>query len=141
MPPSLPPSLLDTMVAYHHDYVWARLPFVVPMAITAARRRGDPTARELARLMVELRPLLIDHLEREERMDLAPATTTLHAEHVAVTSLLDHIREIAGGDYRAPSTDPTVNALYLELARLDEHLDAQIALEEHLMAWRQGHVI
>ncbi len=142
-----PPTLLDDAVANHHDYVWARLPFVVPMAIAAARRRGDGTAHELARSIVELQPLLLGHLDREEALlaHRASASVTtrirdgMHADHLAVISLIDHIRFVAGSEYQARAgADPTERALYLELARLDDHVQAQIALEEHLMAWRQG---
>jgi len=133
------PGMLDHVVASHHDYVWARLPFIVPMAIAVARRRGDRAARDLARMMVELHPLVLGHLEREEQLvDVRSLTPTIHdrmhAEHVAVTALLDHIRDAT--DNAEHGADPTERALYSELARLDEHLAAQIALEEHLMAWR-----
>ena len=142
----LPQALLDQVVVLHHDYVWARLPFLAPMAIAAARRRGDSTARELARLLVDLRPLLLGHLDREERLlggsDTASVTTRIregmHSDHVVVAALLEHIRDVAGGGFHArDGADPTERALYLELARLDEHVQAQITLEEHLMSWRQ----
>ena len=141
-----PPTLLDHVVVHHHDYVWARLPFLVPMAIAAARRRGDHTAHELARLLLDLRPLLLGHLDREERLLAVPepasVTTTIrdgmHSDHLVVAALLDHIRNVAGVGYHArDGASPTERALYLELARLDEHVQAQIELEEHLMAWRQ----
>jgi iron-sulfur cluster repair protein YtfE (RIC family) len=137
------PTLLDHAVANHHDYVWARLPFVVPMAIAAAHRRGDRSAHELAHLIVELQPLLLGHLDREEALvgRQAAASVTacirdrMHADHVAVLALIDHIRSVAGTNYRArDGADPTERALYVELARLDEHVQAQIAIEEHLMA-------
>ena len=135
------PTLLDDAVANHHDYVWARLPFVVPMAIAAARRRGDRTTRELARLIVELQPLLLGHLDREEALlaHRASATTRMrdgmHADHLAVIALIDHIRFVAAEYQARAGADPTERALYLELARLDDHVHAQIAIEEHLMAW------
>ncbi len=141
-----PPSLLDHAVMNHHDYVWARLPFVVPMAIAAARRRGDRATQELARLVRLLQPLLLDHLDREEAMLVdRPATSVpariregMHADHLAVCSVIDQIRAAAGSDYRArDGAEPTERALYLELARLDDHVRAQIAIEEHLMAWDQ----
>jgi iron-sulfur cluster repair protein YtfE (RIC family) len=144
--PVAPPTLLDDAVANHHDYVWARLPFVVPMAIAAARRRGDGTAYELARSIVELQPLLLGHLDREEALlaHRASASVTtrvrdgMHADHLAVIALIDHIRFVAAEYQARAGADPTERALYLELARLDGHIQAQIALEEHLMAWRQG---
>jgi len=136
----MPPTLLDHLIVHHHDYVWARLPFVVPMALAAARGRGDRTGDELARLIVELGPLLLGHLDREERVLLDPTSVTtriregMHADHVRVTDLIDHIRNLAGHDYHARTdASPTERALYLELARLDQHVQAQITLEEHLM--------
>jgi iron-sulfur cluster repair protein YtfE (RIC family) len=136
------PTLLDSAIAEHHDYVWARLPFIVPMAVAVARRRGDRIAHALAGMMVELRPLVLGHLEREEQQLAGhPVTPTihdrLHADHVAVTTLLDRIRNATGNaEHDRDCTDPTERVLYSELARLDEHLAAQITLEEHLMACR-----
>ncbi len=132
----------DELIAQRHDYVWARLPFVLPMAITAARRRGDQPTRELARLVVELSPLLFDHMTREEALfERGGAPTSrdgMHADHVAVTSLLEHIRAIAGiRDPRDVET-PTERALYNELAELDHHVQAQILLEERLLSVRCG---
>ena len=135
------PTLLDDAVGDHHDYVWARLPFVVPMAIAAARRRCDRSTRELARTIVELQPLLLGHLQREEAFVAGRAAASvnarMHADHVAVIALIDHMRSVTG-NYRArDGADPTERALYLELARLEDHVQAQIAIEEQLVAWRQ----
>lgn len=141
-----PPSLLDHAVMNHHDYVWARLPFVVPMAIAAARRQRNGTAQELARLVRVLQPLLLDHLDREEAIlvDQSAASLTarirevMHADHLAVRTIIDQIRAAAGSDYRAREGAESIErTLYLELARLDDHVRAQIALEEHLMACDQ----
>jgi len=123
----------------HHDYVWARLPFVLPMAIVAARRRGDPVAAELECLVRVLQPLLLDHLGREEtalahRSDTTGVRDGLHADHLAVLDVIDRIRAAAGDDYHArEGAGPTERALYLELARLDRHIRTQIALEEDLL--------
>jgi iron-sulfur cluster repair protein YtfE (RIC family) len=142
-----PPAYLDDAVAEHHDYVWARLPFVVPMAIAAARRRGDRTTRELARLLVELAPLLLGHLDREETLLAHRAAVSvgmriragIYADHVAVIALIDRIRAVAGTEYEVRTgAHPTERALFLELARLDMHVQTQITLEEQLMEWGQG---
>ncbi|CAN5535796.1 hypothetical protein BH11MYX1_BH11MYX1_47430 [soil metagenome] len=142
----VPPTLLDQAVMHHHDYVWARLPFVVPMAIAAARRRGDGAAHELARPVRVLQPLLLDHLDREEAMLVhrtAASVTTriregMHADHLAVGTVIEQIRAVAGRDYQTRAgAESTERALYLELARLDDHVRAQIAIEENLMAWGQ----
>jgi hypothetical protein len=138
------PVLLDQTILSDHDYVWARLPFVVPMAIAAARRRGDRAAHQLVQLVRILQPLLLDHLDREETMLLGEAAAKvagpnhelLHEEHVAVTALIDQIR-CAASAHNGTGDDPTDRALHLELARLDTHVRAQIAVEERLMALRQ----
>lgn len=141
-----PPSGLDDAVMNHHDYVWARLPFVVPMAIAAARGRRDGTADELVHLVRLLQPLLLDHLDREEAMlvDRSAASVTAwiregrHADHLAVSTVIDQIRATAGRGYRArDGAEPTERALYRELAKLDAHVRAQITIEEHLMIWDQ----
>lgn len=63
----------------------------------------------------------------------------MHADHVAVIALIDHIRAVAGTDYRPRGgADATERALYFELARLDEAVQAQIVLEELLMASRHA---
>ncbi len=134
---------LDRIIADHHDYVWARLPFIVPMAVAVARRRGDRSADTLARMMVELRPLVLSHLEREERLLVTSSVSPtihdrLHTEHLAVTTLLEHIRDATSYSERVHhgTIDPTERALYSELACLDDHLAAQIALEEQLLCER-----
>jgi iron-sulfur cluster repair protein YtfE (RIC family) len=61
---------LDKEVAADHDYVWARLPYLVPMAGKIARRcrqRGDGCT-EMAALVAALRSVLLDHLDHEERV-------------------------------------------------------------------------
>ncbi len=141
-----PPNLLEHVVMNHHDYVWARLPFIVPMAIAAARGRGDGTAHELSQLVRLLQPLLLDHLVREEAMivERSAASVTarireeMHAEHLAVSNVVDQIRAAAGRDYHARlGAEQSERALYLELAKLDDHIRAQIAIEEHLMTQDQ----
>lgn len=140
------PTLLDHAVMNHHDYVWARLPFVVPMAIAAARRRGDGTAYELVHLVRLLQPLLLDHLGREEAMLVGRSTASvtalirdgMQADHRAVSIVIDQIRAAAGSDYRPrDGAESTERALYRELAQLDVHVRTQIAIEEHLMGWEQ----
>jgi iron-sulfur cluster repair protein YtfE (RIC family) len=138
---------LDRVVVHHHDYVWARLPFVVPMAIAAARRSGAHAIRELARSIIELRPLLLGHLDREERLlaghdptALSPsARDDILADHAAVARLLAHIRGITGTDYQVRTgAEATERALFGELALLDDHVRFQIALEEQLLPWQAG---
>lgn len=134
----MPPGFV---LASSHDYVWARLPFLVPMAVKLARARREARMEELAQLVGELQPLLLGHLDREEAVLDAHGTVTtplrdsMHSEHVAVVSQLAAIRSIIGDDYRArDDADPTERTLFAELARLDRLVQRQIELEEHLMA-------
>lgn len=117
-----------------HDYIWARLPFVAPMALAVARRRGDPHARAMARDVLALRSIVLDHLSREEQALARQVARTirdrLHADHVVVASLLASLREEAAS---ASTDDATARALFAELAALDARLATQIAAEERLL--------
>lgn len=131
----MPPGL-DRWVSDHHDYVWARMPFVVPMAAAVARRRNDPRSHELADALRVLYRSLVAHLDREERffekagranaVDWVGAD--LHADHLMVCTMLDRIRELAASLHEG--TSPLERELYAELARLDAHLSTQIEIEE-----------
>lgn len=134
----MPPGFV---IASSHDYVWARLPFLVPMAVKLARTGRDARLDELAHLLADLELLLLGHLGREEaELDARGAVGTLlrarmHTEHAAVISQLAAIRTIVGDDYRArDDADATERALFDELARLDLLVQRQIELEEQLMA-------
>jgi hypothetical protein len=132
--------LLDEIME-HHDYVWARLPFVGPMALAVARRRPEPMADELARLIIELRPIVLEHLDHEERLlgGHALAATWIragmHADHAMIASALDRIREaVARSPWSSePGADELECTLRGELALLDQHVSAQISLEEELV--------
>ena len=109
------------------------------MAVAVARRRRDPGAEALARGLLELRPIVLDHLAREEHA-LAERSARairdrLHDDHLAVAKLLASLREDAA---RAATEEAgagmTEQALFAELAQLDAHLAAQITLEEQLLA-------
>ncbi len=109
------------------------------MAFAVARRRRDRYAEALARGLLELRPIVLDHLAREEHaLALRTARSIrdrLHVDHLAVAKLLATLREDAA---RAATEEAgagaTEHALFAELAQLDAHLAAQIALEEQLLA-------
>ncbi len=122
----------------HHDYIWARLPFLVPMALAVARRRGDDRAHAIADALLALHPIVLDHLAREERaLALHSARAIrdrLHDDHVAVNDLLARLREEAAAASAAgQSSTPTERELFAELVLLDTHIAAQIALEERLL--------
>lgn len=121
----------------HHDYIWARLPFVIPMALAVARRRRDPRSHALARDLVALRPVVLDHLAREEQaLALRSAHTIcdrLHADHVALGNMLAHLRDDAADASSGREQEATERRLFTELARLYLHLEDQIALEERML--------
>lgn len=124
-------------VVEHHDYIWARLPFIVPMALAVARRRADHDADALVRDLFALHPIVLDHLSREERA-LAQGSARairdrLHDDHLAVAELLAHLR-VNAAEVAAHDTDATAHVLLAELAQLDACLADQIALEELLLA-------
>lgn len=139
MSPICQAPMLDQIME-HHDYVWARLPFVPPMAIAVARRRHEPSTDELVRLVITLQSLLLDHLAREERLlaGQAAASTVadrMHTDHVSIGSMLARIHEIAVSyqwDAR-PGVADLEHALGNELALLHEHVTSQIGLEEAMV--------
>lgn len=137
--PSALRSGLGSWVSDHHDYVWARLPFVVSMAAAVARARGDTMSRELTDGLRQLYTALVSHLDREERFFERPGRTNavewvgadLHADHLAVCSMLASIRDVAAPLFSTrKDASPRERALCDELARLDAHLSTQIELEE-----------
>jgi iron-sulfur cluster repair protein YtfE (RIC family) len=143
-----PAPLLDQIMD-HHDYVWARLPFVPPMALAVARRRCEPSTDELVRLIVKLQTLLLDHLAREERLLAAQAAAAtvitvgerMHTDHVLIGSVLARIREVAAGCQWHPQSGVAdlERAFCDELAQLHEHVTSQIGLEEALARSRCAH--
>lgn len=143
-------ALIDHLVATHHDYIWARLPFLVPMAAKLTREcgRSSPACARLAELVSELQTLVLGHLERDER-DLAalaqsrdPAVVrrrlaTMHAEHRALGDLLGQVRGAAGLHQKtSASACATERALYGELERLECHLRSQVLIEREILAPR-----
>lgn len=136
------PAELDRLAA-DHDAIWARLPFLGPMAVKLAEecRTGQDRCAELAALVIRLRALLLDHLDHEEQtlallapdVGLARAElASLHEEHLAISELLGHIR--AALDRIPGDMCPTERALRGELARLDRHVRGQVEVEERILA-------
>lgn len=124
----------------HHDYVWARVPFLAPMAAAIARCR--PNAANVARRLRGLGSLLLGHLGQEERLlagDAAAAVSLIGSgmmgDHLMIATALDEIRDAVA---RWPVSSEQERRLGSELALLDEHLQAQIALEERFVATLLG---
>jgi iron-sulfur cluster repair protein YtfE (RIC family) len=108
---------------------------------------GDGCA-SLAVLVGGLRAVLLDHLDHEERIlstlerEADPDFVTqriavLHAEHLAVGELLERIRAAGVVELHVDHAACAVErVLHRELALLDDHVRAQIRLEERLLAAR-----
>lgn len=137
----------DELAAKGHDYVWARLPFLVPMAAKIARTcRGTGAAcSRLADLVDELHEVALRHLDREERI-LARLSSNrddrltidelaaLSAEHRQLLALLTGVCDAAGLP-PSPAEDacPTVHLFHQELRSLDQHLRCQIRIEDETL--------
>lgn len=119
------------------------------MATKSARLcRNDDGCADLAGLLVQLRSVLLDHLDREEDILSALADeadaglvieriAALHAEHLAVGDLLERIRALSSVDHHAADDACAAErALHRELGLLDDHVRRQIELEERLLADR-----
>lgn len=137
--------VVQRIVAAHHDLLWARLPFLVPMAAKLAKNRcGDKGSYlEIVSLVVELKTLVLDHLEREEKTLslacengdanlLAESVDALHREHVAIRALLDRVR--AAAIRPLVSGCATERALHHDLERIDQHVRTHIIIEEEILA-------
>jgi hypothetical protein len=118
-----------------HDYVWARLPFLIPMALVVARRQLDDDSQAVARDLIALRSLVFEHLTREERaLSIHGARAIrdrLHDDHLMMASLLATLRTHSAG--LAARDGSTEHALAGELARLVSELQAEIAVEDQLL--------
>ena len=136
----------ETGDATHQEVMWGRLPFLVPMAarVASSCRRSGRDCSELAPLVAELRSLLLDHLDREDHV-LARAleepggqdgiVAELHREHLAVLDLLGRVSATALRALPESGGDCAVErAFRRELALIDDHIRAQVELEEELLA-------
>jgi iron-sulfur cluster repair protein YtfE (RIC family) len=144
------PSLREHLIAVHHDYLWARLPFLVPMAAKLTRQPcgAGTTCPDLAEIVAELRTLVLDHLDREEQVLVAacgePITegvlariAALHQEHLALERLLERVQVSSGLAARLPpEACPTQRAFYSELDQICVHVRSQIKIEGEILAPR-----
>lgn len=144
------PPANDEIAVEGHEYMWARLPFLVPMAAKIGRTccRTGPECGQLAQLVDRLHSLALHHLDREERL-LArlsasrddrltiDALARLSTEHHQLLQLLGRVCAAAGLP-EAPADDacPTVHAFHHELRSLDQHLRDQIRIEDEILGSR-----
>jgi regulator of cell morphogenesis and NO signaling len=141
-------ELVARIVERHHVYLRKTLPFVEGLASKVARVHGDrePRLHTLAGLVTELREVLLPHLDEEERglfqhvLAKRPNQTlvqhelgTMREEHLAVGTLLERMRKVAG-DYVAPDWScNSYRTLLAELDRVEADVLVHVHLENHVL--------
>jgi regulator of cell morphogenesis and NO signaling len=143
------PALIHQIVAKHHGYLRATLPFVRALAVKVSRVHGghNPRLQELEALVDELNEVLRAHLDEEEDVlfpamladppaestPIARALATMEDEHLAVGSLLRRIRstteEFALPDWACNS----YRTLFSELEQLESDVFKHVHLENHVL--------
>lgn len=133
-----------------HDYIWACLPFLVPMAAKLAKAccGSGPECARLGEIVAELRAVLLDHLAHEERTLSAMSTqrdpaftraclAEMHREHALIKELLERARAAAGlPGVASADACPTERAFLSQLTFLDDHVREQIWVEDQVLARR-----
>jgi regulator of cell morphogenesis and NO signaling len=142
-------ALIHHIVAKHHGYLRATLPFVQALATKVSRVHGghNPRLQELEYLVSELSDTLRTHLDEEEdilfpamlaeppaeRGSITRSLDTMQDEHLAVGSLLRRIRnateEFALPDWACNS----YRTLFSELEQLEGDVFRHVHLENHVL--------
>lgn len=143
------PALIHHIVAKHHGYLRATLPFVQALATKVSRVHGghNPRLQELESLVHELSDVLREHLDEEEdvlfpamlaepaedRVPIARALDTIQDEHLAVGSLLRRIRG-ATEEFALPEwACNSYRTLFSELEQLETDVFKHVHLENHVL--------
>lgn len=141
-------TLVQHIVARHHDALRDALPFLVPLATKVARVHGphNPKLVPLRDAVKTLADALLPHLDQEERV-LFPALVsgtandevirselrTMHADHLEVSKLLEQIRA-AADDFALPDWACTsYTTLFRELQAMETDLFTHVHLENHVL--------
>tara|TARA_R110002096_G_scaffold16898_14_gene58201 strand:+ start:43637 stop:44356 length:720 start_codon:yes stop_codon:yes gene_type:complete len=138
-------ALRAHLASDHHDYVWARLPFLVPMVAKIARLSGTAPWTRLVVLVNRLHAVVLSHLDREEHMlarfDKESDKTlideqlaTLRNEHDDIWHLLRQVCDAA--EVLEPTVEAlsTVVAFREELHRIQQHLRTQMQIEDDILS-------
>lgn len=142
-----PASQMNGISDEHHDFIWARLPFLVPIAAKIAQTCGGTgqACFELAQLVERLRSVLLGHLDREEKLLSRIRTSAddqliiaqvdeLRREHRDVQDLLERVCDSAGLPHMPPAhACPTVHAFYEELTGIARYVRSQIQVEDEIL--------
>ena len=141
-------ALVARIVDRHHGYLRRTLPYLVQLATKVARVHGDKEPRliEVRNDVIELRDMLLPHLDQEEEV-LFPALMSrtpdravidrelaaMHEDHLAVGRVLERVRALAD-DFRAPSfACNSYRTLFAELENLEGDTLRHVHLENHAL--------
>ncbi|MBX3471100.1 MAG: iron-sulfur cluster repair di-iron protein [Planctomycetes bacterium] len=143
------PALVALIIDRHHGWLREALPWIEAMAAKVARVHGehDPRLADLGRLVANLRPLLLDHLDEEEQQlfpalmarNTAPEVVrdglaAMEAEHRQVGALLERARALTD-DFSPPEwACGTYRTLLAELEHLEDDVLRHVHLENHVLA-------
>ena len=142
-------ALIHHIVAKHHGYLRATLPFVHALATKVSRVHGghNPRLQELEALVHELSDVLRTHLDEEEDVlfpamlaeppasgaPIARGLDAMQDEHLAVGSLLRRIRK-ATEEFALPDwACNSYRTLFSELEQLESDVFKHVHLENHVL--------
>lgn len=145
------PDLVAHIVATHHALLRDTLPWLETLASKVARVHGghDPRLVEVDRTVHDLSPLLLGHLDDEERTlfpvlsaastepeQVAQLLEDMRADHHEVAARLERLRELTD-DLMPPAwACRTYRTLLVELARVAADIHVHVHLENHILAGR-----
>lgn len=145
--------LVAHIVAQHHAYLRAALPFLSGLAVTVTSVHGDrdPSLGPIHEAVDELAAAVMRHLDHEEKV-LFPALTEAQPdrpailahfsaaadEHLAIGRMLARIRALSNGFALPDWACHSYRTLFAELRRLESDVFAQVHLENHVLAPRFG---
>lgn len=145
--------LVAHLVARHHAYLRAALPFVSGLAVTVASVHGDrnPKLHPLRAAVEELAAVIVPYLDQEERA-LFPALAETHPdapailrlfgasarEHLVFGEILSAIRALSDGFALPDWACNSYRTFFAELLRLESDVFTQVHLERYVLAPRFG---
>lgn len=142
-------SPIEDSILRRHDYIWATLPFLLPMAKkmsqSACDGEGSELSDQIVKLMVELHAQLLEHLSSEESLlatvlslederSVRSLAAESQSEHAALIDLLDQVKAALGAESELAGCDcATRDTLHHKLASLDTQVRSMMAFEEELL--------
>lgn len=143
-------SPVEDSILSRHDYIWATLPFLVPMAKkvsqAACAAEGNLPSDRIVTLMTELQVQLLEHLSNEEslfatvlaRKDqscVGSFAAKAQMEHGALLLLLDQVMTAVSAVSVLERCDCDArDTFHDKLVSLDTHLRAMMTFEDKLLS-------